>query len=152
MDFEFRRSSKASDITSYVSSTFELTYRGRTCSLFEAELDEKRAPRDDFSDDCDCSCTDVMLKDGKTYIVVGRNEGLVYKRVIKNAERNSLILMSNNPIYAPYELAYEDVAELWQYYAHLSFSDDFSQVGSRVEDRIIDIQKNIEEIKESIQN
>ncbi|GLR19716.1 XRE family transcriptional regulator [Portibacter lacus] len=88
-----------------------------------------------------------QIKDDRTYIIVGKNEGLVYKRVIRNEGRRSLILMSDNPLYAPYEINYEDVAEIWQYYAHLSFSDEKKIFDNRVEDRIIDIQKNIEEIK-----
>lgn len=93
-----------------------------------------------------------QVRNDKTYIIVGRNEGLVYKRVQKNDDRRSLVLMSDNPVYAPYEIPFEDVAEIWQYYAHLSFSDDRQHWDNRVEDRIIDIQKNIEEIKGIIKN
>lgn len=92
------------------------------------------------------------IKNNRTYVIVGKNEGLVYKRVVRNEDRRSLILISDNPLYAPYEIGYEDVSEIWQYYAHLSFSDEKRQIDHRVEDRIIDIQKNIEEIKEAIRN
>jgi len=88
-----------------------------------------------------------QVRNDKTYIIVGKNEGLVYKRVQRNDERRSLVLMSDNPIFAPYEIPFEDVAEIWQYYSHLSFSDEKRQLDNRVEDRIINIQKNIEEIK-----
>ncbi len=88
-----------------------------------------------------------QIKDNKTYVIVGRTEGLVYKRVLKNDKRKSLILISDNPTYAPYEIQYEEVAEIWQYYAHLSFNDDKRTIDNRVEERIIDIQKSIEEIK-----
>ena len=89
----------------------------------------------------------LQIKNDKTYVIVSKNDGLVYKRVLRNEKRNSLILMSDNPIYAPYEIPFEEVAEIWQYYAHLSFSDEKQSIDNRVEDRIIDIQKNIEEIK-----
>jgi transcriptional regulator with XRE-family HTH domain len=89
----------------------------------------------------------TQVKNNRTYIIVGKNEGLVYKRVQRNDDRRSLILNSDNPTYAPYEISFEDVAEIWQYYAHVSFSDAKQQIDNRVEDRIIDIQKNIEEIK-----
>jgi transcriptional regulator with XRE-family HTH domain len=89
----------------------------------------------------------TQIKDNKTYIIVGTSDGLVYKRVLKNDKRGSLILVSDNPVYAPYEIPFEEVSEIWQYYGHLSFSDDKKTFNSRVEDRIIDIQKGIEEIK-----
>jgi transcriptional regulator with XRE-family HTH domain len=92
------------------------------------------------------------VRNNRTYIIVGKNEGLVYKRVQRNDERRSLVLSSDNPTYAPYEISFEDVAEIWQYYAHLSFSDEKQQLDNRVEERIIDIQKNIEEIKGIINN
>ncbi|WP_235298561.1 XRE family transcriptional regulator [Portibacter marinus] len=93
-----------------------------------------------------------QIKDNRTYIIVGRSEGLVYKRVVRNESRRSLILMSDNPIYAPYEISYGEVAEIWQYYAHLSFSDKKQQLDNRVEERIIEIQKNIEQMKDLLQN
>ncbi len=88
-----------------------------------------------------------QVKNDRTYIIASKNDGLVYKRVLRNEKRRSLILISDNPVYAPYEISFEDVAEIWQYYAHLSFSDEKQSLDNRVEDRIIDIQKNLEEIK-----
>lgn len=101
-----------------------------------------------------CSYVESLnqIKNDKTYIIVGKSEGLVYKRVLRNNERRSLILISDNPVYAPYEISYEEVSEIWQYYAHLSFSDEKKSIDNRVEERIIDIQKNIEEIKGIMKN
>lgn len=91
-----------------------------------------------------------QVKNERTYIVVSGNEGLVYKRVLRNDKRQSLILMSDNPIYAPYEIPFQEVAEIWQYYAHMSFSDEKKTIDNKVEERIINIQKNVDEIKEMI--
>ena len=57
--------------------------------------------------------TDV--KNNATYIVVSRNEGIVYKRIIKtNKIKNKFTLVSDNPVYQPYTMNAEDVIELWQ--------------------------------------
>jgi hypothetical protein len=57
--------------------------------------------------------TDV--KNNATYIVVSRNEGIVYKRIIKtNKIKNKFTLVSDNPVYQPYTMNAEDVLELWQ--------------------------------------
>lgn len=55
------------------------------------------------------------IKNNQAYIVVSRNEGIVYKRVEKNNKtKNKLTLISDNPQYQPYQVNAEDVVELWQ--------------------------------------
>jgi transcriptional regulator with XRE-family HTH domain len=55
------------------------------------------------------------LKSNNTYIVISRNEGIVYKRVMKaNRVKNKLTLVSDNPAYQPYNVNMEDVLELWK--------------------------------------
>jgi transcriptional regulator with XRE-family HTH domain len=55
------------------------------------------------------------VKPSNTYVVISRQEGIVYKRVIKNGRSKSkLTLVSDNPIYQPYQVEAEDVLELWQ--------------------------------------
>ena len=55
------------------------------------------------------------IKNNQAYIVVSRNEGIVYKRVEKNnRSKNKLTLASDNPQYQPYQVNAEDVVELWQ--------------------------------------
>lgn len=55
------------------------------------------------------------LKSNNAYIVVSRNEGIVYKRVVKNNRaKNKLTMISDNPTYQPYQMNAEDILELWQ--------------------------------------
>ena len=55
------------------------------------------------------------LKNDQAYIVVSRNEGIVYKRIVKNNRlKNKLTLVSDNPQYQPYQVNAEDIVELWQ--------------------------------------
>jgi transcriptional regulator with XRE-family HTH domain len=55
------------------------------------------------------------IKNSMAYIVVSRNEGIVYKRVVKNNKaKNKLTLVSDNPQYQPYQVNADDVVELWQ--------------------------------------
>jgi len=54
------------------------------------------------------------IKNNQAYIVVSRNEGIVYKRIVKsNKAKNKLTLVSDNPQYQPYQVNAEDVVELW---------------------------------------
>lgn len=55
------------------------------------------------------------IKNNQPYIIVSRNEGIVYKRIVKNNKaKNKLTLVSDNPQYQPYQVYVEDIAELWQ--------------------------------------
>ncbi len=61
------------------------------------------------------------IKNGKTYVLLSRDEGVVYKRVFNYAQdRGTLYLVSDNSAYSPYEIPLEDVVELWEAKAFLS--------------------------------
>lgn len=52
--------------------------------------------------------------DGKTYILVTKNNGIVYKRLFKK-EDNALLAKSDNIIYKPYEVKAAEIIEIWRY-------------------------------------
>jgi transcriptional regulator with XRE-family HTH domain len=55
------------------------------------------------------------VKNNHAYIVISHRDGVVYKRVQKNARtRSDLTLVSDNPNYPPYQISAADVAEIWQ--------------------------------------
>lgn len=90
------------------------------------------------------------LKNDKTYVVVSKDLGVVYKRVTNIEGEYKLILKSDNDVYAPYSIDYHDIAEIWQYYAHLSFSDAKVNLDNILEDRLIDIQKRVQSIQDKL--
>ena len=54
------------------------------------------------------------VRDGRTYILLTKDEGIVYKRLNKNG-KNSLMLVSDNTFYEPYAVKASDVLEIWEY-------------------------------------
>ena len=55
------------------------------------------------------------VKTNSTYIVVSRQEGIVYKRILKNNRaKNKWTLVSDNPAYQPYNVDVNDILEIWQ--------------------------------------
>jgi transcriptional regulator with XRE-family HTH domain len=90
------------------------------------------------------------IKSGKTYVIISKSEGVVYKRVKKNEAHNSLILISDNEAYLPYQIDYTEIAEVWQYYAHLSFSDSRHTFNYLLEEKLQDIQKKLAEVHKVI--
>jgi len=90
------------------------------------------------------------VKDNRTYIIISKEEGLVYKRVRNNKKQKTLTLISDNALFLPYEIAYDEIAEVWEYYAHLSFSDLKLSFNEQLESKITDIQKKVTSIEKRV--
>lgn len=55
------------------------------------------------------------VKSNQTYIVVSKNDGIVYKRIMKNnKQKNKMTFVSDNPAYQPYIVQSDDILEVWQ--------------------------------------
>lgn len=55
------------------------------------------------------------VKSNQTYIVVSKNDGIVYKRIMKNnKQKNKITFVSDNPSYQPYTVNTDDILEIWQ--------------------------------------
>ena len=87
-----------------------------------------------------------QIKDDRTYVVVSQHEGLVYKRVKVDTQNRRLILISDNELYMPYKIAFDQIDEIWEYYAHMGFSDAKSTFEYMLGEKINDIQKKVTEI------
>jgi DNA-binding XRE family transcriptional regulator len=92
------------------------------------------------------------IKDGKTYIIVSKTEGVVYKRVRKLPNEKSLLLISDNTVYDPYIIHYSEISEIWQYYAHLSFSDSKMTLDAMIDERIADMHTKVSKIYDKVVN
>ncbi len=55
------------------------------------------------------------VKNSNTYVVLSKNEGVVYKRIMKNNRaKNKITLVSDNPQYEPYNVNADEVLEVWK--------------------------------------
>jgi len=54
------------------------------------------------------------VRDGRTYILLTKNEGIVYKRLNRNG-KNILMLSSDSSFYEPYSVKASDILEIWEY-------------------------------------
>ncbi|MBK9270698.1 MAG: helix-turn-helix domain-containing protein [Saprospiraceae bacterium] len=72
-----------------------------------------------------CSYVEKLkeIKSGATYVLVSRQNGLVYKRVYPDHKTKTLLLKSDNPMYPSVRIDMEDLTEIWHYEAHLAFGD-----------------------------
>lgn len=61
------------------------------------------------------------LRDGQPYIVVTKDEGIVFKVVYDQMkEKGTLLLCSTNPAYPPYEVHVNEVLEIWKFVHFIS--------------------------------
>jgi transcriptional regulator with XRE-family HTH domain len=87
-----------------------------------------------------------QVRDGKTYILLTRNEGIVYKRLNKNG-KNSLMLHSDNTLYNPYEVKASEVLEVWEYACSIA-TTEFEPLDPGTEN-VMDVLKGLrKEIRE----
>ncbi len=90
------------------------------------------------------------IKAGKTYVIISKTDGVVYKRVKNDAKTGQLMLFSDNESYLPYQINYSNIAEVWQYYAHLSFSDSKYTFNNMLEEKLQDIQRKLTEVHQVV--
>ncbi len=61
------------------------------------------------------------VKPADTYVIISKSEGVVYKRIgNKFKENKKLKLISDNPVYEPYDINGEDILEIWKAKAYIS--------------------------------
>jgi len=72
----------------------------------------------------------TSIKDGSTYIILSKHDGIVYKRVFNQVEENgTLILRSDNTSYPAYPIKVDEVLEVWRAViniSHLNKGSDLS--------------------------
>jgi transcriptional regulator with XRE-family HTH domain len=90
--------------------------------------------------------------DGKTYILITRNEGMVYKRLNKN-KKNTLVATSDNYFYPPYEVKNADVLEIWEYQCSIARSDKRTEAleSDTIKNMFFELKKDLNEVKNSIE-
>jgi transcriptional regulator with XRE-family HTH domain len=94
------------------------------------------------------------IKDGKTYVFVTRNEGIVYKRILKYPDNSELFcFVSDNSQYSKYDVKGEEIIEVWEAKAFISM--EFPEPGeegeytlARLADIVLDLQQEVIKLKE----
>ncbi|MDT7832384.1 S24 family peptidase [Flavobacteriaceae bacterium S356] len=92
------------------------------------------------------------IKDGRIYVIVSKNDGIVLKRVINRIEeRGKLILKSDNKNgnYPTYTIDAEEVMEVW--YVTMFASKQMPEPVD-IYDRLHELESQLVTLKESMQN
>lgn len=89
---------------------------------------------------------------GKTYILITRNEGVVYKRLNKQTN-NKLKVSSDNFFYPPYEIKASNVLEIWEYQCSISRNDTQTDAieSTTIKNMFYELKKEITDLKRSVE-
>ncbi len=94
------------------------------------------------------------LKNGKTYILITRDEGIVYKRIFKYADNTELYCFaSDNRQYSTYDVKGEDIVEIWEAKAFISMEfpdldDDDEITLKKLADIVLNLQQEVIKLKD----
>lgn len=90
------------------------------------------------------------VKNGHTYIIVTKDDGLSYKRVFNlNIKKGFMECHSDNKIYQPYKVNLKDVLEMWEYTCSINlgeYKEEELNVGS-IMNMLRNLQVEMEMIK-----
>ncbi len=93
------------------------------------------------------------IKNGKTYVLVTRSEGVVYKRVFNYlSEKGVLYLVSDNKSYDAYEMDPADIMEVWEGKAFISLEFPDPEAANEISmdqlaGMIGDLRSDVEKLK-----
>jgi len=93
------------------------------------------------------------VKDGKTYIVLTLNDGIVYKRVYNKIEEHQMLLLaSDNKKYDPYYVPIDEVLELWEFTCSINTQeyDEHELKISSIANMLTELGVELKELQKSL--
>jgi transcriptional regulator with XRE-family HTH domain len=99
---------------------------------------------------CEYVIDNTDLREGKPYVIVTRDDGIVFKRLYKTNDHH-LMLVSDNPDFETYTIPQTEVLEIWKSLGFISFQlpekQDISV--SQLHHMVINLKEELSRIKGS---
>jgi len=93
------------------------------------------------------------LKDNYVYIIVTKSDVLVKRIENRLGKNNTLLLISDNAFYAPYEVPLADIQEIWYVRARISpFLPSPKNLQMTLQSEVADLRRIIQEQSKMIEN
>ena len=90
--------------------------------------------------------TPDRMTEGKRYVLLSRDEGIVFKRLYRDpVEDHILHLHSDNPKYQPFTMHLQEVNEIWEFVAAISFGESSDNNFAK------DVMTRVEELQQEVQ-
>lgn len=92
------------------------------------------------------------IRNEECHVLITRDEGVIYKRVINNLREGQLLLKSDNTAYDPYTVAVGRVVEVWKAVGVISFelpNPEKNPGLPQITTLLMDLKREVEELKKS---
>ena len=92
------------------------------------------------------------IRNDECYVLITKDEGVVYKRVINNLHIGELLLKSDNPQFAPYTVPVDRLVEAWRAVGYTSFQlpdAGNNQDMSQLMHMMADLKKEMNQLKDN---
>ena len=93
------------------------------------------------------------IRDGQPYIVVTKEDGIVFKVVYNQLkEKGTLLLCSTNPLYSPYEVEVGQVLEIWKFVHYISAElPEPNLTRDELSKSVIDLRKEVSQLRRTME-
>jgi len=93
-----------------------------------------------------------MIKSGYPYILLTKEDGIVFKIVENHLdESRSLLLSSTNPMYEPYEVPIAEIVEVWKFVNYISPEMPEPNLSrDQLVDTVLNLQREVSKIKQGV--
>ncbi len=95
-----------------------------------------------------------MIKSGYPYILLTKEDGIVFK-VVENQldDKRSLLLSSTNPMYDPYEVPISEIVEVWKFVNYISPEMPEPNLSrDQLVDTVLNLQREVSKIRQGAKN
>lgn len=88
------------------------------------------------------------LAKGRTYIIITKSDGIVYKRLIQN-KREVLLVESDETFYSPYEINASEIEQIWEFKCNLGKKDTkrSSVIPGSIEEMFLELKNDIQKLQ-----
>lgn len=93
-----------------------------------------------------------FIKERKPYIVVTKNDGIVFKILYNQLEESgSFLLCSTNPAYEPYELPISEILEVWKFTHYISAElPEPNLERHELSNTVMQLQRDVQKLKNTL--
>jgi transcriptional regulator with XRE-family HTH domain len=93
------------------------------------------------------------IRDGQPYIIITRNDGIVFKVVYNQLKTTGgLLLCSTNPAYPPYEVPIAEVFEVWKFVNYISHELPEPNLSrDELSKSVMDLRKEVGQLRMSME-
>lgn len=86
------------------------------------------------------------LATGKRYVFILQEQGIVFKRVVRDSRPGRLMLFSDNSAFGPFPVEATEICEAWEMVSYIAFPKTATSYDNLIFDRLFAIEQKVDAI------